>query len=156
MLRMRFLVAYMGLVSSGRVKKLSSKTSEKTGPYTNGNSVRIPPPPPLPPQLPLGVNTGLKKKASRRRLSRAAAMGRGNNIEGNRKQQGWAGVIRELQLSPLLQKRHANASIGKAMSPIKSHFTVPEPFPPRESTNPVPRQYEPQKERFPDFNEKLF
>ncbi|KAI3390332.1 hypothetical protein diail_10065, partial [Diaporthe ilicicola] len=111
MLRMRFLVAYMGLVSAGRIKKLSARESEKTIPFPC-LTTRPPPPPPLPP-LPLGI--GASKKKSRRRLSRAAALGRGDNIEGSRKQ-GWAGVIRELQLSPLLQKR--NASIGKAMSPI--------------------------------------
>lgn len=146
MLRMRFLVAYMGLVSSGRVKKL--KDSEK-GPFTNGNAARPPPPPPLPPALPLGVNAGVKKKSTRRRQSRAAALGRGDNIDGSRKQ-GWAGVIRELQLSPLLQKRQAHASIGKALSPIRSNFVVPDPPSPREQTN----QYDQQKEMFPAYMEK--
>lgn len=146
MLRMRFLVAYMGLVSSGRVKKL--KESEKSGPFTNGNTARPPPPPPLPPALPLGVNAGVKKKSTRRRQSRAAALGRGD-IDGGRKQ-GWAGVIRELQLSPLLQKRHAHASIGKAMSPIRSSFVVPDLPEPREPTN----QYDQQKEMFPAYMEK--
>lgn len=127
MLRMRFLVAYMGLVSAGRVKKLSVKDTEKTAPFPGQIAARPPPPPPLPP-LPPGM--GVKKKPNRRRLSRAAALGRGENIEGSRKQ-GWAGVIRELQLSPLLQKRHA--SIGKAMSPIKSHFMVADPPTPPES-----------------------
>lgn len=145
MLRMRFLVAYMGLVSAGRVKKLSSKTSEKTGPLP-------PPPPPLPP-LPLGMSSGVKKKSTRRRQSRAAALGRGDNTDGGRKAQGWAGVIRELQLSPLLQKRHAHASIGKAMSPIKSHFMVPEPPPPPESAKADRGPYEHQTERFPEWKE---
>ncbi|KAG6354093.1 hypothetical protein INS49_005064 [Diaporthe citri] len=150
MLRMRFLVAYMGLVSAGRVKKYSSKFSEKTTSFASTNGAPPPPPPPLPPALPLGVNSALKKKMSRRRLSRAAAMGRGDNIDGSRKQ-GWAGVIRELQLSPLLQKRHAHASIGKAMSPIKSHFMVPEPPSHRDPTQADHCQYEQQKEKFPDF-----
>lgn len=150
MLRMRFLVAYMGLVSAGRVKKYSSKNSETNGPYSSTNAARPPPPPPLPP-LPLGINTGVKKKMSRRRLSRAAAMGRGDNNDGGRKQ-GWAGVIRELQLSPLLQKRNAHASIGKAMSsPIKSRFMVPELPSPRDSTQADHGQYDHQKEKFPDF-----
>lgn len=153
MLRMRFLVAYMGLVSAGRVKKYSSKDSEKNGPYSSTNAARPPPPPPLPP-LPLGINTGVKKKMSRRRLSRAAALGRGDNIDGGRKQ-GWAGVIRELQLSPILQKRQAHASIGKVMSPIKSHFTVPELPTPRDSTKAGHCQYDHQKEKFPDFRETM-
>ena len=146
MLRMRFLVAYMGLVSAGRVKKLSAKVPEKTGPLP-------PPPPPLPP-LPLGMSSGVKKKSTRRRLSRAAALGRGDNIDGGRKAQGWAGVIRELQLSPLLQKRHAHASIGKAMSPIKSHFMVPEPPPPRGPAEADRGQYEHQLEAFPEWKEQ--
>lgn len=150
MLRMRFLVAYMGLVSAGRVRK-----SEKSSSYTSQSAARPPPPPPLPP-LPLGVNTGLSKKKSRRRLSRAAALGRGDNIDGSRKQ-GWAGVIRELQLSPLLQKRNArqtHASIGKVMSPIKSHFTmVAEPPSPPDSTKSDNCQCEHQQEKFPEFKE---
>lgn len=151
MLRMRFLVAYMGLVSAGRVRK-----SEKSTSFTNQTAARPPPPPPLPP-LPLGVNTGLNKKKSRRRLSRAAALGRGdNNVDGSRKQ-GWAGVIRELQLSPLLQKRnarYAQTSIGKAMSPIKSHFTmVAAPPSPPDSTKSDNCQCELQQEKFPDFKE---
>lgn len=130
MLRMRFLVAYMGLVSAGRVKKSSMKDSEKTVAFPSEIAARPPPPPPPLPPLSLGM--GVKKKSSRRRLSRAAALGRGETIERTRKQD-WAGVIRELQLSPLLQKRHAN--IGKAKSPIKSHFSVTETLLPPESTN---------------------
>ncbi|KAL1853619.1 hypothetical protein Daus18300_011742 [Diaporthe australafricana] len=131
MLRMRFLVAYMGLVSAGRVKKVSMKDTEKTVPFPGQTAARPPPPPPLPP-LPPGM--GVKKKPNRRRLSRAAALGRGDNIEGTRKQ-GWAGVIRELQLSPLLQKRQTTlGNVGKAMSPIKSHFMVADPPTPLDST----------------------
>lgn len=155
MLRMRFLVAYMGLVSSGRVRKTEKSSSS----YTSQTAARPPPPPPLPP-LPLGVNT-LHKKKSRRRLSRAAALGRGdNNIDGSKKQ-GWAGVIRELQLSPILQKRnarerHGYASIGKVMSPIKSQFTmVAEPPSPPDSTKSDNCQCDHQKEKFPDFIETV-
>jgi hypothetical protein len=81
-------------------------------------------------------------------------MGRGDNNDRGQKQ-GWAGVIRELQLSPLLQKRNARyASIGKVMSPIKSHFTmVAEPPSPPDSTKSDNCQCDHQQEKFPEFKE---
>lgn len=155
MLRMRFLVAYMGLVSAGRVRKSEKSSSYRT---QSARGPPPPPPPPLPPQLPLGVNTaGLNRKKSRRRLSRAAAMGRGD-IDGSRKQ-GWAGVIRELQLSPILQKRNAQRNaypnIGKVMSPIKSHFNMVAEGPPSppDSTKSDNCQCDQQQEKFPEFKD---
>lgn len=112
MLRMRFLVVYMGIVSTGAAdnkseKKPSVKEPDKVGDrlFNQEYSVR--------PQLPKALSDGIKKKPMLRRLSQQA-IGHSDKVEKNQKQ-GWAGVIRELQLSPLLHKRHA--SIERAMSP---------------------------------------
>lgn len=133
MLRMRFLVVYMGLVSTGATadhkveKKSPTKDSEKQSSdrmFNEDLAAR----PQL--QLPRGLGEAIKKKPALRRLS-GAALGHSDNGERNRKQ-GWAGVIRELQLSPLLHKRHA--SIERAMSPVKSPSMVVEPPTPPGST----------------------
>lgn len=112
MLRMRFLVVYMGIVSTGAAdnkteKKTAAKDPEKVGDriFNQEYSVR--------PQLPKALTDSIKQKPMLRRLS-TQPIGQSAKVEKNQKQ-GWAGVIRELQLSPLLHKRHA--SIERAMSP---------------------------------------
>lgn len=132
MLRMRFLVVYMGIVSTGAADNNSHNShhhkSEKKTPvrepdkavgdrlFNQEYAVR--------PQLPKALSDSIKKKPMLRRLS-TQAVGHTDKVEKNQKQ-GWAGVIRELQLSPLLHKRHA--SIERAMSPSPD---APEPPSPR-------------------------
>lgn len=118
MLRMRFLVVYMGIVSTGAAdsrgeRKSSMRGNEKVGQRLFSDEFSARPQPPLPPPMPKGFGEAIKKKHTLRRLS-SAALGHSDNSEKSRKP-GWAEVIRELQLSPLLHKRHA--SIERAMSP---------------------------------------
>lgn len=135
MLRMRFLVVYMGIVSVGaadnRPEKRSSRNTEKVGHrlFSEDFSARSQSQPPKPPPLPMGLGqAGIKKKHNLRRLS-SAALGHSDNSEKSRKP-GWAEVIRELQLSPLLHKRRT--SIERAMTPSPL-LEEPPPTPP-EST----------------------
>lgn len=128
MLRMRFLVTYMGInVSMGAAadhpkleRKSSMRDSEKS-PLSEVYTSR--------PQLPSGMGDAIKKQRSMlRRLSIQPA----RNSEKAVRKPGWADVIRELQLSPLLHKRHA--SIERAMSersesPAPSMISEP-PTPP--------------------------
>ncbi|KAF3760521.1 hypothetical protein M406DRAFT_295878 [Cryphonectria parasitica EP155] len=137
MLRMRFLVVYMGIVSSGAAdhhnsnsnststgngakheRKSSAKDPEKVGDrlFNQEYSAR--------PQLPKGLGEAIRQKPMLRRLS-TTPLRNTENSERSRKQQGWAGVIRELQLSPLLHKRHA--SIERAMSPSPTLVGSPTP-----------------------------
>lgn len=134
MLRMRFLVVFMGIVSTGAAenhnhnptkleRKHSIKDSEKKDPEKGGDRI-LNEDYPARLQLPKGLGDAIKNKPQLRRLSGAAT---GNNDNGERsRKQGWAGVIRELQLSPLLHKRHA--SIERAMSPsptlVKRHASI--------------------------------
>lgn len=116
MLRMRFLVVYMGIVSIGAIAESKTIKKKDSSLYSPG-----PPPPPLP--VGLGLDNAVKKPMARR-LSRAALGHKDNSAKSQK--QGWAGVIRELQLSPLLHKRHA--SIERAMStPEKSPSIISEP-----------------------------
>ncbi|KAL7767922.1 hypothetical protein ACKLNR_002223 [Fusarium oxysporum f. sp. zingiberi] len=117
MLRMRFLVVYMGVVAS----QTSTTTHEKPS--------APPPPPPLPtardlekspvfktptrPALPRGLMEGIINRPPLRSLTTQALV---NHPEPIPKpcRKGWAGVVQELQTSPKMHQRHA--SIERAMS----------------------------------------
>ncbi|KAF5587142.1 hypothetical protein FPCIR_7682 [Fusarium pseudocircinatum] len=117
MLRMRFLVVYMGVVAS----QTSTTTREKPS--------APPPPPPLPtardlekspvfrtptrPALPRGLMEGIINRPPLRSLTTQALVNHPEPIpKPSRK--GWAGVVQELQTSPKMHQRHA--SIERAMS----------------------------------------
>lgn len=114
MLRMRFLVVYLGIVSHGTAdtkqsRRKTLKDPEKMGRLFNENY----PPPPPPPELPRSMTEGVKKKRMPRRLS--AALGHSEDIEAGPRQ-GWAGVMEELQLSPILLKRRASVERSTSSS----------------------------------------
>ncbi|KAG9502841.1 hypothetical protein J7337_005675 [Fusarium musae] len=117
MLRMRFLVVYMGVVAS----QTSTTTHEKPS--------APPPPPPLHtardlekspvfrtptrPALPRGLMEGIINRPPLRSLTTQALVNHPEPIpKPSRK--GWAGVVQELQTSPKMHQRHA--SIERAMS----------------------------------------
>ncbi|KAF5658827.1 hypothetical protein FDENT_14036 [Fusarium denticulatum] len=117
MLRMRFLVVYMGVVAS----QTSTTTHEKP--------CAPPPPPPLPtardlekspvfrtptrPAPPRGLMEGIINRPPLRSLTTQALVNHPEPIpKPSRK--GWAGVVQELQTSPKMHQRHA--SIERAMS----------------------------------------
>ncbi|RKL12666.1 hypothetical protein BFJ68_g7755 [Fusarium oxysporum] len=117
MLRMRFLVVYMGVVAS----QTSTTTHEKPS--------APPPPPPLPaardlekspvfktptrPALPRGLMEGIINRPPLPSLTTQALVNHPEPIpKPSRK--GWAGVVQELQTSPKMHQRHA--SIERAMS----------------------------------------
>lgn len=118
MLRMRFLVVYLGIVSNASAadnnsnnkpaadkKAPTSRDAEKFPPLFEGNC-------PVPPQMPPALAESLKKKPMARRLSRA--MGHNNEKVEAGPRRGWAGVMMELQMSPLLHRRRA--SVEKSTS----------------------------------------
>jgi hypothetical protein len=97
LLRMRFLVVYMGLVAArGTSEHGPAKDPEKH--HTQKMPVR--------PSLPHALTEGITRKPPLRRLT-TQAMGHGDNV-GSPQRQGWAGVVAELQNSPLMHKRHAS------------------------------------------------
>ncbi|KAE9375675.1 hypothetical protein N431DRAFT_370387 [Stipitochalara longipes BDJ] len=103
LLRMRFLVVYMGLVAAKSTSEHhgSTKDPEK---HSQKLSVR--------PSLPHALTEGITRKPPLRRLT-TQAMGHGDNV-GSPQRQGWAGVVAELQRSPLMHKRHASIESSMA------------------------------------------
>ncbi|KAL9941413.1 hypothetical protein D7B24_009585 [Verticillium nonalfalfae] len=120
MLRMRFLVVYLGIVAERAppaVEKQSSpkekerrqeRESEKLGTAAVAAS-KIPPAPTMAPTpamlLSRALNEEIKRKPPLRRLT-TQAIGHSSNARPSHRT-GWAGVVEELQRSPKLQARHA-------------------------------------------------
>lgn len=112
LLRMRFLVVYMGLVASkSATLDPSGKDPEKV--LAERNSPKMASRPSLPHALTESIT---KKPPPLRRLT-TQAMGHNDSVSGGQRQ-GWVGVIQELQRSPVMHKRHASIerSIGTTMA----------------------------------------
>jgi hypothetical protein len=109
LLRMRFLVVYMGLIAAKSTEQ-QGKESVKQTPFDRPKmSAR--------PGLPHAMTEGIQRKPPLRRLT-TQAMGHMNDHVGEKPKMGWMGVVAELQNSPLMHKRHA--SIESAMTSPRS------------------------------------
>ncbi|KAF4620226.1 hypothetical protein G7Y89_g14596 [Cudoniella acicularis] len=102
LLRMRFLVVYMGLIAAKSTEQ--QKDPEKHSQHAPRMPAR--------PALPHALTEGIQRKPPLRRLT-TQAMGHNDHV-GERPKMGWMGVVAELQNSPLMHKRHA--SIESAMA----------------------------------------
>ena len=99
LLRTRFLVVYLGIVAAGVTEKAEKAEKEKKSTPTRDpekmrfghESAKM---------MPQGLAEGIKRKPPLRRLT-TQAIGHHDSVGGNHRQ-GWAGVVRELQLSPLM------------------------------------------------------
>ncbi|KAF7543026.1 hypothetical protein G7Z17_g11086 [Cylindrodendrum hubeiense] len=112
LLRMRFLVVYMGVIASNSEKQQPAAPRE---PEKSIPTFRTPPRPPRAPALPTfpkGLTDSILNRPPLRRLT-TQVTGRNEHVVPPPKK-GWAGVVEELQTSPLMHKRHA--SIERAMS----------------------------------------
>lgn len=112
LLRMRFLVVHMGIIAgiaseaAGR-REAGADTPEKAAhPFAA----------PRPGGLPLGLTDQIKAKPPLRRLTTQAVTGHQDTHEGSHRK-GWAGVIQELQRSPLLHKRHTSIEMALTQTP---------------------------------------
>lgn len=141
MLRQRFLTVYLGIVATGLTtdppQKLERKSSQRNSEKHHAPQEQFPEykeyreykePSSSRPSLPPGMGDAIKRQ---RAMLRRLSLRQPRQIE-KAKKPGWADVIRELQLSPLLHKRHA--SIERAMSersdsPAPSMISEP-PTPP--------------------------
>jgi hypothetical protein len=120
MLRMRFLVVYMGVITTtaGEREKIAERSIPKD---TEKASVQRHQSPPAPPPLPKSLTDSIKRRPPLMKL-KTQAMGHSEKTEQPHRM-GWMGVVQELQRSPLMRQRHA--SIEEAMrsppiSPISS------------------------------------
>lgn len=150
MLRMRFLVMFMGIVATTageRVKE--SKDAARTAPRDAAaaaaaeKAIIIPPAPPLPPALrPITTKSYSECTTPQKPSRRFTTQSAGPNSEKMERPQrtGWFGVVAELQRSPILRQRHA--SIEAAMrsppliSPIGSPLAAIRPLPLKETVEP--------------------
>ncbi|RDW82165.1 hypothetical protein BP6252_03277 [Coleophoma cylindrospora] len=96
MLRMRFLVLYMGLVAANSTRPESMPAKDPEKHHIPKMTLR--------PSLPVGIAEGIKRKPPMRRLTTQAI---GHNTDAGETKHGWASVIDELRMSPL-HKRHAS------------------------------------------------
>lgn len=116
LLRMRFLVVYMGVIMSSTEKQQpppapalpAARELEKSPVFHT----------PSRPSLPKGLSDGILNRSPLRRLTTQAIIGHQEHVTKPHRK-GWAGVVEELQTSPRMQQRHA--SIERAMS--RSHKT---------------------------------
>lgn len=125
LLRMRFLVVYMGVITANIQKQQQQQQQPPT-------QTPLSPPPPGPPPLPRDLEKmafstptkpGLKKSFTDgpgqrrhpplRRLT-TQAIGHSEST-GRPHRRGWAGVVEELQMSPRMQQRHASIEQAMAM-----------------------------------------
>ncbi|KAI1390075.1 uncharacterized protein F4822DRAFT_400805 [Hypoxylon trugodes] len=143
MLRMRFLVVYMGVVAgtAGERVRIAERTMpkdpEKASLHHQYHTPHIPKPPPLP----KGLTDHIKQRPPLRRLTTQATGHRDNMETPPRKtsltpdkadetphRMGWMGVVQELQRSPLMHKRHASIEMAMRspppMSPIGSPLSL--------------------------------
>ncbi|KPM42059.1 hypothetical protein AK830_g4531 [Neonectria ditissima] len=105
LLRMRFLVVYMGVIASNSDRPPPSAPRDPEKPVAFRMA-------PTRPSLPQGLAEHILNRPPLRRLTTQAV---GHNEHVTRPQKnGWAGVVQELQTSPRMHKRHA--SIERAMS----------------------------------------
>ncbi|KAI1332706.1 hypothetical protein F5Y16DRAFT_123540 [Xylariaceae sp. FL0255] len=139
MLRMRFMVVYMGIVASAageREKKeaAAAKEAARTAPKDLEKMASLPPRP----GIHKALSDSIKNKPPLRRLT-TQAMGHSEKTQHTHRS-GWFGVVAELQRSPILRQRHASieeamrspppmSPLGSplALSPVNGK-SVPEPL----------------------------
>ncbi|KAB5577655.1 hypothetical protein GE09DRAFT_526885 [Coniochaeta sp. 2T2.1] len=125
LLRMRFLVIYMSIVAgaSGEVvakqqqaaskekEKVKERDLEKAALHDHYNERSVP----RPGHIPRSLTENIQKKPPLRRLTTQAIGHQENTHTPHR--MGWAGVVKELQLSPRMHQRHASIERSISQTP---------------------------------------
>ncbi len=112
MLRMRFLVVHMGIIASVAAEAAAAAKKDPAPRCAEKSPL---PQTPRPPGLPKSLVDSIKAKPPLRKLT-VQPPGAQENVEGSHRR-GWAGVVLELQKSPLLRERHASIELAMARSP---------------------------------------
>ncbi|AEO55858.1 hypothetical protein MYCTH_2300120 [Thermothelomyces thermophilus ATCC 42464] len=111
LLRMRFLVVHMAIIAGTATEAAAKKDVALLDPEKSAGL----PLTPRPGALPKALADGIKSESPLRRLT-VQAIGHQENVEGGHRK-GWAGVVMELQKSPLLRERHASIELAMSRSP---------------------------------------
>lgn len=132
MLRMRFLVVYMGIVAERASTTLDAgvgspspkRESEKVAGHAAAAASTVPKTPapaPTPQMLSRALTEELKTKRPPLRRLTTQAIGHHSDTRGGHRA-GWAGVVEELQRSPRLRARHAEVerSIESELSKLSN------------------------------------
>ncbi|KAH8165424.1 hypothetical protein CIB48_g2829 [Xylaria polymorpha] len=128
MLRMRFLVIFMGIVATTAGER--AKDVARTAPKESHKAIPPAPPPPPPAPRPgiTKAHTDSNPRTPLRRLT-THAVGYSEKTENTPHRGGWFGVVAELQRSPILRQRHASIEAAMRspppMSPIGSPIGSP-------------------------------
>jgi hypothetical protein len=138
LLRMRFLVIYMGIVAGSSVETLAKRSKEKERDpeklgfheHRHHESARR-----LPSGVTDGIKEGVKAKPPLRRLTTQAIGHQESTATPHR--MGWAGVVKELQLSPRLLQRHATIEQAMSETPTKAPLPVMPSTPIMRSPSPL-------------------
>jgi hypothetical protein len=109
LLRMRFLVVYMGIITSIADKQPPPPPPLPRDPEKAAAALRTPPKPVL---HKAHTEHHVKARPPIRRLT-TQAIGHSENT-GRPHRQGWAGVVEELQMSPRMHQRHASIEMAMA------------------------------------------
>lgn len=123
LLRMRFLVVQMGIIAGiatedAAVKKKQAAAAAAAAMTAHMSDIEksdMAFSEPRPGFLPRSLTDSIKAKPALRSLT-THAIGHQNSVEVPHRI-GWAGVVQELQRSPLLHKRHASIEMTMARSP---------------------------------------
>lgn len=113
LLRMRFLVVHMGIIAGAATEEAAAPRKDHS-PRDPEKSPDLPYTP-RPGGLPKALSDSIKSRPPLRRLT-VETSGHQENVEGSHRK-GWAGVVRELQRSPLLRERHASIEMAMSRSP---------------------------------------
>ncbi|KAI0466766.1 hypothetical protein F4859DRAFT_291049 [Xylaria cf. heliscus] len=133
MLRMRFLVAFMGIAAtpSGERPKDAARTAPKESQKAIPPAPPTPPPPPPPPEPTTPAPRPAVAKAHtdgahHRPLRRLTTQSIGYSEKTEQHYRGaWFGVVAELQRSPLLRQRHASIEAAMRSPPSISPIGSP-------------------------------
>ncbi|KAG7288507.1 hypothetical protein NEMBOFW57_004860 [Staphylotrichum longicolle] len=112
LLRMRFLVVYMGIIAGVATEAAVAK---KDPPLRYAEKSEPVPVTPRISGLSKALADSIKSKPPLRRIT-VDTLGHRENVEGSHRM-GWAGVVQELQKSPLLRERHASIEMAMSRSP---------------------------------------
>lgn len=126
MLRMRFLVMFMGIVATAAGERVKDKDAARTAPRVAEKA--IPPAPPLPPALrPIGTKSYSECTTPQTPLRRFSTQSIGPHSEKAERphRTGWFGVVAELQRSPILRQRHASIEAAMRSPPPISPIGSP-------------------------------
>lgn len=122
LLRMRFLVVYLGMVAAKtevvlKEKEKEKEDADKVSRMEFGSPIRRQ-------TLPSNLSENIKRTPPLRRIT-SNAIGH-NEGTGSPQRSGWLGVVSELQSSPLMHKRRASveqsSSVGSPRSEKFAHF----------------------------------